>query len=323
MSHITKTASLIIWRLSDGKAGHQNQTLGLVNAMKKKANCQIFDININHPLDALASILTSHWPLGKNLPAPDLIIGAGHATHLHLLAAQKSYGGKTIVLMKPSLPVPFFDLCMIPLHDDYKGWGNVIETRGVLNPIVRSNVTRDQQRSLIMLGGPSKHYEWHDQWVLHQLKELLTLNPEMQYTLTTSRRTPAGFLKMLSQINLPNIAVVPFDQTDANWVASQLNQVSSAWITEDSVSMVYESLTANVGVGLLNLHSKGESRVAKGIKTLVDKGYVTKFDGTLDCQNRLKSVSHFSEADRCSELVFKYLLQPQQTKQAAFSLNLV
>jgi len=318
--------SLVIWRLIDGKPGHQNQSLGLVNSIKKKRVCEVFDINISNGFDALVSLFTSNWHFGNDLPAPDLIIGAGHATHLHLLAAKKIYGGKTIVLMQPSLPVPFFDLCMIPLHDNYKGWGNFIETRGVLNAIEKSTLsldtTHNQQRSLIMLGGPSKHFEWNGQWVLRQLDDLINLNPETHYTLTTSRRTPKEFLETLSQINLPNIEIVPFDQTDANWVARQLNQSSTAWITEDSVSMVYESLTANVGVGLLNLHAKAQNRVVKGIKTLVDKGYVTKFDGTLDCQGRLKPVLHFNEANRCSELVFKHLLQPQKTRKPAFSLNL-
>lgn len=329
MYQVTQSTSelLVVWRLMDGKAGHQNQSLGLVNAIKRKTACQVFDIYINNQFDALVSLFTSSWHFGNHLPAPDLIIGAGHDTHLHLLAAKKNYGGKTIVLMKPSLPVPFFDLCMIPLHDDYKGWGNYIETRGVLNAIQKSNMRsshlNNQQHALIMLGGPSKHFEWNSQWVLRQLDDLVKLNPDTHYTLTTSRRTPVGFLEVLRQICLPNIEIVPFEQTDENWVARQLSQVSTAWITEDSVSMVYESLTANVGVGLINLHAKSENRVVKGIKTLVDKGYVTKFDGTSDCQHRLKPVMHFSEAERCSVLVFKTLLQPQQTKQPAFSLNLV
>lgn len=316
------TKSLVIWRLIDEKPGHQNQSLGLVNAIKRRTDCEVFDIKISHPLEASFSILTSNWHFGHGLPSPDLLIGAGHDTHLHLLAAKKIYGGKTIVLMKPSLPVSMFDLCLIPLHDDYQGWGNFIETRGVLNSIVKSNHARNQNSALILIGGPSKHFEWNHDSVMRQIDDLLKLNPDTHYTLTTSRRTPAGFLESLRRVNLPSLEIVPFETTDSAWVARQLNRVSNAWITEDSVSMVYEGLTANVGVGLINLRAKSENRVSKGVKALVNRGYVTKFDGHSDCQSKLKPVLHFSEADRCSDLILKSVLQPQTTKKPALSFNL-
>ena len=35
-----------IWRLLDGKAGHEKQSLALVKNLKNQANCKIFNINI-------------------------------------------------------------------------------------------------------------------------------------------------------------------------------------------------------------------------------------------------------------------------------------
>ena len=55
--------------------------------------CQIFGIRVTNAADAVVSNLTSNWALGDGLPLPDLLIGAGHAKHLHLLAAKK-YGSK-------------------------------------------------------------------------------------------------------------------------------------------------------------------------------------------------------------------------------------
>ena len=82
-------------------------------------------------------------------------LGFGHATHLHLLAAQRAYGGKTIVLMQPSLPAKLFDLCLIPEHDQYQGNAEYLQTRGVLNPIQPEGEHASNQ-ALIMIGGPSK-----------------------------------------------------------------------------------------------------------------------------------------------------------------------
>ena len=76
---------LTIWRLIDGKAGHESQSLGLVQALIKQADCQTIDIKVSNGFEAMVCLLTSTWGLGAGLPLPDLIIGAGHATHLHLL----------------------------------------------------------------------------------------------------------------------------------------------------------------------------------------------------------------------------------------------
>lgn len=323
-----KSADLLtIWRLVDGKPGHENQSLGLVNAIQRKIGCQTFDIKVTNVADAVISNLTSNWALGDGLPLPDLLIGAGHATHLHLLAAKKIYGGKTVVLMKPSLPAPLFDLCLIPEHDQYNGWGSYIETRGVLNDISGNNtsgqhVGGNANKSLIMIGGISKHFDWDTHSVVSQIYDLVKQNPSIQYVTTTSRRTPISFLNALRRIDLPNIEIIPFEKTGQGWVANQLAQVSSAWISEDSVSMVYEGLTANVAVGLLNLTIKRKNRVAYGIDTLVRKGFVVRFDSSGNYQDKLRPVIGFSEANRCSDQIINQLFSTENSKKTKLVLRL-
>ena len=36
----------IIWRLLDGKKGHEKQSLALVRSLKEQSRCRIFDINV-------------------------------------------------------------------------------------------------------------------------------------------------------------------------------------------------------------------------------------------------------------------------------------
>ena len=38
----------IIWRLVDGKAGHDKQSLALVENLKSQTKCKIFNINIQN-----------------------------------------------------------------------------------------------------------------------------------------------------------------------------------------------------------------------------------------------------------------------------------
>lgn len=308
---------IVIWRIIDGKPGHENQSLGLVNALQNKTACIYHDIHAQDSFEALFCYLSSTWPAGKGLPLPDLIIGAGHRTHMHMLAAQKVYGGKTIVLMKPSMPTSWFNLCLIPEHDNYNGLGNHIEVKGVLNTI-RSSSEHQANHSLIMVGGPSRHYSWNSDELLSQIKALLEHNPQIDYVLTTSRRTPDLFLTMLEQLVLThsNLKVVPFDQTKPGWVDQQLAISGTAWITEDSVSMIYEALTAQASVGLLSVPIKKKNRVSNGVKQLIDNGYTVRFDYQQNYKRTFKPATGFMEAERCANwLLANWFTEPVHIAQ--------
>lgn len=312
---------IIIWRLIDGKPGHENQSLGLVNAIANKKNCQYFDIKVSNGFEAFFSLITTTWSLASRLPPPDLIISAGHATHLHTLAAKRAFGGKTIVLMKPSLPVSWFDLCLIPQHDAYRGVGEYLETKGVLNTI-KSDGPHEKNKSLIMVGGPSKHFKWASSNLVAQIYELVNQNSNIQYTLTTSRRTPKNFVSAIKRIHFSNLTIVTFADTHPGWVAMQLANSASAWVTEDSVSMVYESLTANVAVGLLNLQSLRESRVSRGVNNLVNQGFVSRFDFLQEYKNTLHSVFGFTEANRCSDWILEHWVQSRTAQKTIFNTHI-
>jgi mitochondrial fission protein ELM1 len=310
-------SQLIIWRLVDGKAGHENQSLGLVQALAKLTDSQCINIKVSHGFEAVAGLLSSTWGLGAGLPLPDFIIGAGHATHLHVLAAQRAYGGKTIILMQPTLPVTLFDLCLIPEHDQYRGGGEYLETRGVINPIKSDGKHADNQ-AVIMIGGPSKHCDWDALKLIAQVYELANHNPHINYTLTTSRRTPKGFLSAVKRIHLPNLTVIPFEETESGWLAQQLSESAYAWVTEDSVSMIYEALTAHVAVGLLNMPVNRRSRVSRGVQKLINQGMVTRFDFLQTYQQKLKPVVGFIEADRCSHWIVHHWVQASESHQTVF-----
>ena len=93
----------IIWRLLDGKTGHDKQSLALVKNLKKQTNCKIFNINIQNLENPFLALIFKNYNLNKGLIKPDITIGAGHKTHLHLLAIKRYFGAKIVVIMKPSL----------------------------------------------------------------------------------------------------------------------------------------------------------------------------------------------------------------------------
>ncbi len=88
-----------IWRLVDGKAGHDKQSLALVENLKNQARCKIFDINIQNIKNPFIAIIFKKYNLDKGLINPDIAIGAGHKTHLYLLAIKRCFGAKIVVII--------------------------------------------------------------------------------------------------------------------------------------------------------------------------------------------------------------------------------
>ena len=242
------------------------------------------------------------WIGSSGYPDPDLLIGAGHSTHLSLIAAQRARGGKTIVLMKPSLPTFFFDLCIIPEHDRAPQAKNVLVTQGVLNA-VQSSTKLSPRRGLILIGGPSKHFGWSDTGIAAQVKEIISSTPETDWTLTTSRRTPAGFLQIASELKASNLRIVPVEDTKQGWVTKQMATSGQIWVSEESASMIYEALSSGAGVGLLSCPSQRPSRITEGVLTLKYKGYVTPFSSWRPGDALQAPPETLAEADRCARWI--------------------
>jgi hypothetical protein len=123
-------------------------------------------------LAALGQCLLGAFNAGQNLPAPDLIIGAGHRTHFTVLAARRAHGGRAVVLMQPSLPLGWFDLCLIPEHDRPRDRPNVERTYGVLNTVLPASHAAPD-RGLFLIGGPSAHHAWAEARMVEQILTVL------------------------------------------------------------------------------------------------------------------------------------------------------
>ncbi len=292
-------APLVIWRLTDAKPGHENQSLGLCNALGRLVDVTRHDIPVDSgQLSGWTDWLTGRFPAGAGLPSPDLIIGAGHRTHLALLTARRAFGGRAVVIMNPSLPRRWFDLCVIPEHDQVTG-PNVFLTRGVMNSVVAGERAA-LSRTLLLMGGVSAHFNWQDDAVISQVERIVRQQPDETFILSNSRRTPDQFMARLADLQLPNLALVPWQQTGPGWVAEQLAMSRAAWVSEDSVSMVYEAITSGAMVGLIDLDKSRPGRVSNGIQGLVDSGWVTRFTDWQERGALREPPGTFNEAVRCA-----------------------
>jgi mitochondrial fission protein ELM1 len=294
---------LVVWVVSDGKPGHVNQSLGLAEALARATPTSIHLLPALPAWRAWLALLLKRAP-GKALPKPDLIIGAGHATHVTLLATRRALGGRTVVMMKPSFPRRWFNLCIIPEHDGVAADAHTLVTEGALNRI-RSGTTLDARHGLLLIGGTSPHFEWDSDAIQVQIKSVLTRTPDTHWTLTTSRRTPADFLAHLPPG--PNLTIVPHTVTPPDWLPERLAQSGTVWVTPDSASMVFEALTAGANVGVFDLPVNPGSRVGRAISHLADALRITRFARWCAHGKLLPNLHPLAEADRCAEWILEWL----------------
>ncbi len=291
--------ALEICVLTDGKPGHQNQALGLAEAIARRTPARVQLVQV------AAGKLRSLAPIKTPDPQPDLFLGAGHSTHAPLLQLARRTGSPCVVLMKPSLPAGFFDLCLVPEHDLTGAPApNIVPTKGALNRVPPVDPAQPRQGGLLLIGGPSGSHGWDEETILRCVQEIVARRGELPWRVTDSRRTPGRFLSRLSD-SIPALASYPHADTGRDWLPQQLARAAEVWVTEDSVSMIYEALSSGAAVGLLPVprKKKSPSRVARGIDRLADRGWLTRFDRWTPGQPLPHPPEILREADRAAAIV--------------------
>jgi len=292
---------LCIWAISDDKPGHVNQTLGLIQSLLKYRQGVVVNKPVLTRSQALAMLLCKRChALEEGADKPDLIIGTGHGTHLSLLAYRRCYGGRAVVLMSPSLPARWFDLCLIPRHDNPAQGPHIIETLGPLNR-VEASLEQQKNQGLILLGGPSKHVNWESDKVLLQIQQLLA-NKALLWTIASSRRTPETFMQKLKE-QFPDLELVLPDHVPSNWLVEKMAQVGQIWVTADSMSMLFEAMSSGALTGVIQLPSKQASRVTQEVNRLIREGRL--LTNPLDLDQSERHPEPLAESDRCAQIVIE------------------
>lgn len=277
----------------DGKRGHGRQWEGLTAALAERIPLDVTIV----PAPRLHDLPRALVRLRRR--PPDLAIGAGHGSHWALAACRPFRRPRTIVLMKPSLPVRVFDLVIAPAHDELAPGPRILTSEGPLCPFPAATGPRAPGSVLVLLGGPSPHFEFDPARLADRLDVLLRARTGCEITLADSRRTPAGLAAELAS-KRPQLSFVSFDQAPETWLPRTLGTTEEVWVTPDSMSMIYEALTAGCRVGLLDLAPTPPSRVVRAMADLVAAGRVaTLGDGAVVPAAR--AVEPFNEARRVAQ----------------------
>ncbi|MFH4347311.1 ELM1/GtrOC1 family putative glycosyltransferase, partial [Acinetobacter baumannii] len=78
------------------------------------------------------------------------------------------------------------------------------------------------------------------------------------------------------------------------WIFEEMQKAEAVWVTEDSVSMIYEALTAGCRVGVIAMDRLKQDRITNSVDILLEKKLIANvFD-----INLLPEGQVLQEADR-------------------------
>lgn len=288
--------------------------MGLVDALKKRTQVEshIIDIQGLGLFSAIKKVRTN------NLPRPDVILAAGHRTHIPLILGARKHKALSFVCMSPSLPMALFDLCFIPYHDlisstedlcqkyddliegTFPLGKRVLPTMGAMNRI-HPHKEASKDFALILVGGPSKYFSWNTEKLIKQLR-VIEKRGEGPFVLSTSRRTPKDVLDKLRR-EFPDFDIYPVEETDEEWIPEHFEHAKMVWVTEDSVSMIFESVSSGTRVGLIEVPKKpvGTPKVASGIRLLQKENYLFTYAQWKAGKAKTCKKPPLQEADRVAE----------------------
>jgi mitochondrial fission protein ELM1 len=294
-----------IWRFVDGRPGHEKQTAGLIQGFEEILNGQSDTELVQDNGFAVTTVslpedlpwLKRQW--GESVPQPDLLVGAGRAVQRAMLRTRWHLGGKTVVLMKPSLPLFLFDLILLPKHDSAPNRPNILRTTGMLSPVVAGQ--KDPAKGVVLLGGVNEHFRWDDDEIAAQVAALTGSMPGVHWQISDSPRTPQTLQVKLS---LPeNASLVHWRDTPDGWLSNQLATSGYVWVSADSASMLYEALSHGGRVGVIELAPyKEKNKLVRGLGLLLEKGLLGRSSrGALELQ-KLNELS-LAEHTRCAQWI--------------------
>ena len=318
---------LTIRVVTDGRAGIENQALGLAEAVARltPAMIQTRRVRWRAAFDWLPAGLKTPAMLepafdapfpADGEPWPDLWIAAGRASLPLSLAAQRQSRGRGLVvqIQDPRLDPGRFGLVIAPAHDGLTG-PNVVPITGsphritperlaeaapafaaVLEPLPRPRVA-------VLVGGRSKAFDLtpdHAAVLANRIAAAVEAEGG-SLMLTCSRRTPEAAKAVMTD-RLSALPGLIWDGEGPNPLFAMLHFADHILVTEDSANMAAEAASTGRPVHILPMVPRAPGgKFARLHADLRERGAARPFDGSLETW----SYAPLAETERAARAVLK------------------
>ena len=260
----------------------------------------------------------------------DIIIGAGHGTYSSILLLKealslkeiprskitdenfestsfyekdKNINIKAIAVLTPSFRLKDFDLICAPNHDSHRlkaiDNNNKIFYEGSLAKVYDQLPKEDI--GFIGLGGKSKHFRFDVLNIFKQIQYVTSLFPSKSWHIFNSRRTPKELNKLIiDYIETNKITNVSFENYNDTNICSYdeiISKSSIKVVTQDSVNMIYESLSSRGETILFNMDYIKMNKIVGLVHNLLKNKKVGYIDDG-DLTNSLKAMKIVKQHDR-------------------------
>ena len=295
---MTNSAKAIV--LTDGKAGHENQSKAFARALG--LDFQLVPVKFKSPFHKTLSYLFDRlgiWTMGLlqgmdellNSPTPPLphsstIIGTGSGTFYAAKALARRLGAKCGVVLYPrGYDLGSFDCILAPTFDNPAKLPNVVEIpanlvandaafyeKGVAAFRERYQGTADNLVGVIV-GGPNKCSMMTVEWMKSRLDEIFAANKGAQLCVTTSRRTPAEVEALVD--SYPWAYKLIYSKDHFNPIPAFVQLAKRLYVTAESTGMLSEACTFGKAevIALDNL-KPGPHKFRRFVENLRAAGYV-------------------------------------------------
>jgi mitochondrial fission protein ELM1 len=290
--------TLTCWIITDGKAGDENQCVGVAEAM-----------GLRHELRRVSPRAPFTWfmPKGPIDPRegpgkpgspiagepPDVVIGSGRRAAAYVRAVKKLSGGRTFTmfLKDARTGTRAADFIWVPAHDRLRG-DNVLVTLTSPHKVAqaalaaaRANPPREiaalpSPRVAVLVGGDSRHHRFKPEDITRFTQALSALAAQGVGLMgSRSRRTPEALAALVGE-TFTRARGWWWDGSGPNPYIALLANADYIVVTADSVNMIGEAAATGVPV-LVFEPSGGHGKIGKFLNGLADHGSVHRFDGNL------------------------------------------
>jgi len=269
---------MIIWILTDDRAGNNTQTIGVAEALElpfiEKKLIYNKWARLPNFIKGASLIGVKNKDVFLENEFPDILISAGRkqATIARCIK-EVTFKTKLIHLMNPDCPFDDFDLVVLPEHDKYnnkENANNVLYTIGSPNSINKQKLDKTvENTTAVLIGGDNKHGKFtkkNAEQFINKIKGQGSL------IVTVSRRTPSFIKEMLIKNNI-EISEMPYLEI--------LSKAEKIIVTGDSIAMCAESCGTGKPVYIF-APSNASKKHMHFINSLYKKGYARELGDKLE-----------------------------------------